>query len=162
MSTQVTQSEVHESEKRLREAQHQLRDLTINIKYVVCNYWLTHVTLVLVWPRYESWWNSHANSRLSTLMHCNSCSRLTRTRELMKLSCKLSLVNCHATLVLVWPGHESWWNSHANSRLSVYPGWNKNSSRNSSGATKRRTWWKRISQRKSNRWKKRWKKRKRI
>ena len=61
-----------------------------------------------------------------TLMHalacqlsCNSCSRLTRTWELMKLSCKLSLVNCHATLVLVWPGYESWWNSHANSRLST-------------------------------------------
>ena len=45
------------------------------------------------------------------------CSRLTRTQELMKLSCKLSLVNSHATLVLVWPEHKSWWNSHANSRL---------------------------------------------
>ena len=31
---------------------------------------------------------------------CNSCSRLTRTRELRKLSYKLSLVNSHATLVL--------------------------------------------------------------
>ena len=37
----------------------------------------------------------------------------------MKLSCKLSLVNSHATLVLVWPGHESWWNSHVNSLLST-------------------------------------------
>ena len=78
--------------------------------------------------RTESWWNSHVNSRLSTLtqlffsfdqdtrvdetlmqalacqLSCNSCSRLTRTRELMKLSCKLSLVNSHVTLVLVWPG----------------------------------------------------------
>ena len=52
-------------------------------------------------------------------LSCGSCSRLTRTRELMKLSCKLSLVNSHATLVLVWPGHESWWDSHANSRLST-------------------------------------------
>ena len=91
----------------------------------------SHATFVLVWPGHESWWNSHANSRLSTLMQllfsfdqdmrvdetlmqtlacqlsCNSCSRLTRTWELMKLSCKLSLVNSHATLVLVWPGHES-------------------------------------------------------
>jgi hypothetical protein len=70
-----------------------------------------------------------------------------RARELRKLSCKLSLVNSHQlssdscfrshqtltqlslvnystlinsheTLVLVWPGHESRENSHANSRLS--------------------------------------------
>ena len=53
------------------------------------------------------------NSRLQ--LSCNCCSRLTMTRELMKLSCKLSLVISHATLVLVWPGHESWWNSHVNS-----------------------------------------------
>ena len=102
-----------------------------------------HAILVLDWPGHESWWNSHANSRLSTLMQflfsfdqdmrvdetliqtlacqlsCNSCSRLTRTWELMKLSCKLSFVNPHAILVLVWPGHESWWNSHTNSRLST-------------------------------------------
>ena len=129
----------------------------------------SRATLVLVWPGHESWWNSHVNSRLSTLMQllfsfdqdtrvdetlmqtltflstlmqllfsfdqdmrvdetlmqtlacqlsCNSCSRLTRTWELMKLSCKLSLVNS-ATLVLVWPAHESWWNSHVNSRLST-------------------------------------------
>lgn len=32
MSAQVTQELVQESEIRLREAQHQLRDLTINIK----------------------------------------------------------------------------------------------------------------------------------
>ena len=37
----------------------------------------------------------------------------------MKLSCKLSLLNCHATLVLLWPGRESWWNRHVNSRLST-------------------------------------------
>jgi hypothetical protein len=35
---------------------------------------------------HESWENSHANSRLSTL------------------------INSHATLVLAWPGHESWEN----------------------------------------------------
>jgi hypothetical protein len=32
MSTQVIQGQVHKSEVRLREAQRQLRDLTINIK----------------------------------------------------------------------------------------------------------------------------------
>jgi hypothetical protein len=44
--------------------------------------------------------------------------RLTGAQELRKLSCKLSLLNSHATLVLVWPGHESWENYHANSRFS--------------------------------------------
>ena len=96
-------------------------------------------TLVLIWPRHESWENSHSNSRFSTtLMHtlasqlsCNSCSRLTGAWELRKLSCKFSLLNSHqlsckfsllnshATLVLVWPAHESWENSHANSRFSI-------------------------------------------
>ena len=37
----------------------------------------------------------------------------------MKLSCKFLLVDAHATLVLAWPGHGSWWNSHVNSRLST-------------------------------------------
>ena len=37
----------------------------------------------------------------------------------MKLSCKLSLVNSHATLGFVWSSNESWWNSHVNSRLST-------------------------------------------
>ena len=32
------------------------------------------------------------------LLSCNSCSCLTRTRELRKLSCKLSLVNSHQLL----------------------------------------------------------------
>ena len=41
-------------------------------------------------------------------LSCNSCSRLTRAWELRKLWCKLSLLNSHATLVLVWPGNESW------------------------------------------------------
>jgi hypothetical protein len=102
-------------------------------------------SLVLVWPGHESWENSHANSRFSTLMQplfsfdqgmrvektlmqtlasasqlsCNSCSRLARAWELRKLWCKLSLLNSHATLVLIWPGHESWENSHANSRSST-------------------------------------------
>ena len=86
-------------------------------------------------PGHASWWNSDANSRLPSLMQllfsfdqsmrvdetlmqtlacqlsCSSCSRLTSTWELMKLSCKLSLVNSHAALVLVGPGLESWWNS---------------------------------------------------
>jgi hypothetical protein len=103
----------------------------------------SHATLVLIWPGHESWENSHANSRFSTLMQllvafdwgmrvektlmqtlasqlsCNSCSHLTRTWELRKLSCKLSLLNSHATLVLNWPRYESWENSHANSRFST-------------------------------------------
>ena len=103
----------------------------------------SHATLVLVWPGHASWENSHTNSCLSTLMQllfsfdrdmrvektliqslasqlsCNSCSRLTGTCELRKLSCKLLLINSHATLVLVWPGHASWENYHANSCLST-------------------------------------------
>ena len=103
----------------------------------------SHATLVLVWPGYASWENSHTNSCLSTLMQllfsfdrdmrvektimqtlayqlsCNSCSRLTGTCELRKFSCKLLLINSHATLVLVWPGHASWENSHVNSCLST-------------------------------------------
>jgi hypothetical protein len=131
--------------------------------------WMRVANLARVWPA-----NSHANSRFSTLMQllfsfdqgmmrvektlmqtlasqlsCNSCSHLTGPWELRELSCKLSLlnshqlscnsyslspgheswenshansrfstlVNSHATLVLVWPGHESSENSHANSRL---------------------------------------------
>jgi hypothetical protein len=53
-------------------------------------------------------------------LSCNSRSRLTGAWELRKLSCKLSLLNSRATLVLVWPGHESWENSHTNSRLSSF------------------------------------------
>ena len=88
----------------------------------------SRVTLVLIWPGHENWENSHTNSRLLTLMQllfsfdqhmriektliqtlacwlsCNFCSRLTRTRELRKLSYNLSLVNSHATLVVVWLG----------------------------------------------------------
>jgi hypothetical protein len=109
----------------------------VNIQTIIINN--SHATLVLVWLGHESWENSHANSRFSTLINfsCNSCSRLTGAwelrklscklsllnshqlsynscsrltgaRELRKLSCKLSLLNSHATLVLVWPGHESW------------------------------------------------------
>ena len=54
----------------------------------------------------------------------NSCSRLTRTRELGNVLHKLSLVISHATFVLtsqehaildpVWSGHDSWKNSHTN------------------------------------------------
>jgi hypothetical protein len=47
------------------------------------------------WSGHESWENSHTNSRFSTL------------------------INSHATLVLIWPGHKSWENSHANSRFST-------------------------------------------
>ena len=36
-----------------------------------------------------------------------------------QLSYKFSLLNFHATLVLVCPGHESEENSHSNSRLST-------------------------------------------
>jgi hypothetical protein len=81
-----------------------------NIQSTLIN---SHATLVLVLPGHESWENSHANSRFSTLINshqlsCNSCSRLTGAWELRKLSCKLLLINSHATLVLVWPGHENW------------------------------------------------------
>jgi hypothetical protein len=42
---------------------------------------------------------------------------------LRKHSCKLSLlstlINSHATLVLFWPGHESWENSHTDTRFST-------------------------------------------
>jgi hypothetical protein len=107
-------------------------------------YFNSHATLVLViWPGHENWENSHSNSRFSTLMQllfsfdrgtriektlmqtltsqlsCNSCSRLPEAWELRKLSFKLSLLNSHVTLALVWPGHDSWENSHANSRLST-------------------------------------------
>ena len=109
--------------------------MKLSCKFSLVNSYRLLSTLVLVWQGHGSCWNSHANSCLSTLMQllflfdqdtrvdetlmqtlacqlsCNSCSRLTRTRELMKLPCKLSLVNSHATLVLVWPRHESWWNS---------------------------------------------------
>ena len=91
---------------------HQLPLRKLSCKLSLAN---TRATLVLVWPEHASWENSHANSRFSTLI--NSCSRLTGTWELKKLSCKLSLANTHATLVLVWPGHVSWENSHADSRL---------------------------------------------
>ena len=56
---------------------------------------------------------------LASQLSCNSCSRLTRAWELRKLSYKLSLLNSHATLVRVWPGHQSWENSHTNSRFST-------------------------------------------
>jgi hypothetical protein len=82
----------------------------------------SHATLVLVWPAYESWEDSRANSRFSTTLmqllfssdqrmrvektlvqtldsqqlSCNSCSRLTGAWELRKLSCKLSLLNSHS------------------------------------------------------------------
>ena len=46
-------------------------------------------------------------------------SHLTRTWELRKPSYKLSLLKSRATLVLVWPGQESWENFHTNSRLSA-------------------------------------------
>ena len=54
--------------------------------------------LSLVNSHQLSWKLSLVNSHQ---LSCNSCSRLTGTRELRKLSCKLSLVNSHATLVPV-------------------------------------------------------------
>ena len=50
-------------------------------------------TLILVWPAHESWKNSRANSRFSTLI--NFHPRLTGAWELRELSCKLSLLNSH-------------------------------------------------------------------
>ena len=87
----------------------------------------SHATLVLVWPGHESWWNSHAKSRLSTLMQLLfSFDQDMRVDEtlMQTLACKLSPANSRLStlmqpLGLVWPGHESWWNSHAKSRLST-------------------------------------------
>jgi hypothetical protein len=56
---------------------------------------------------------------LASQLSCKFCSRLTGTSKLRKLSCKLSLLNSRASFVLVWPGHQSWENSHANSRFST-------------------------------------------
>ena len=93
-----------------------------------------HVTFVLVWQGHESWENSHIETLAcqllcysffcltiedirveKTLIHAladrpsfNSCFRLTRTWVLRKLSCKLSHLNSHKTIVLVWPGRKSW------------------------------------------------------
>jgi hypothetical protein len=89
---------------------------------------------------------SQISCKLSLLnshqLSCNSCSRLTRTRELRKLSCKLSLLNSHqlsckscsrltgtwelrklsckllASLTLLWC-KLSLLKSHANSRFST-------------------------------------------
>ena len=99
-------------------------------------------TLILVWQAHQSWENSRANSRFSTLI--NSHPRLTSASELRELSCKLSFLNSHilsssfdqrirvertlvqtlashlsSTLILVWPAHQSWENSRANSRFST-------------------------------------------
>jgi hypothetical protein len=57
-------------------------------------------------------------------LSCTSCSPLalflTRARENSHANSRFStIINSHATLVLVWPGHESWENSHANSRFST-------------------------------------------
>ena len=82
----------------------------------------SHVTLFLVWPEHESWENAHTDSRLSTFMQLlfsfDQYMRVEKTL-LQTLVCQLSC-NSHTTLVLVWPGHESWENSHTNSRLSTF------------------------------------------
>ena len=70
----------------------------------------------ILWPGHESWENSYTNVCFSTFINsCNSCSSSTRTQELRKTPVQ-TLINCHTILVLVWPGHESWENSHTNSR----------------------------------------------
>jgi branched-subunit amino acid transport protein AzlD len=63
-------------------------------------------------------------SLLNYQLSCNSCSplalSLTRARENSRGNSRFStIINSHATLVLVWPGHENWENSHANSRFST-------------------------------------------
>ena len=55
---------------------------------------------------------------LTCQLPCNSCSCLTRTWELRKLSYKLSLstlINSQVTLVPVWLEHESWGNTRPKS-----------------------------------------------
>ena len=64
----------------------------------------SHATLVLVWPGHEV--DETLKQTLACQLSCNSCSRVTRAWELMKLPCKLSLVNSHVTLVLVWPTYK--------------------------------------------------------
>ena len=83
----------------------------------------SHAILVLVWPKHGSWEDSRANSRLSAVINSHgnhSCSRFTRTWENSHTNSHLStLINSHATLVLVWPGHESSENSHTNSSWPI-------------------------------------------
>ena len=70
----------------------------------------SHGTLVLFWPGHESWWNySHANPRLQVNSHAVMQLLFSFDQDiwqLMKLSCKLSLVNSHATLVLIRQGRK--------------------------------------------------------
>ena len=79
----------------------------------------THMQLLFSFDHEDMRVEKTLMQTLASQLSCNSCSRLTRAWELRKLSCKLSLLNSHATLVLVWPGHESWENSHANSCFST-------------------------------------------
>ncbi len=80
--------------------------------------WLGDINSHFVWTAHESWENSCANSHFSTLIY--SHPRLTGAWELRELSCKLSLLNSHQlSYNLVWPAHETWENSRANSRFST-------------------------------------------
>ena len=94
----------------------------VNIQTIIINN--SHATLVLVWPGHESWENSHANSRFSTLINSRATLVLVwpvhESWENSHANSRFStLINSRATLVLVWPGYESWENSHANSRFST-------------------------------------------
>jgi hypothetical protein len=93
---------------------------------------IVSATILLKVGKYENIWGNTVSTTFYFLEYyvylpsalfqfsCNTCSRhLTGAWELRKLSFKLSLLNSHATLVLVWPGHENWENSHANSRFST-------------------------------------------
>ena len=85
----------------------------------------SHATLVLVWPGHESWENFHTNSRLSTLINSQynsfSFDKDMRVEKslIQTLAYQLSSSTLNTTLLLVWPGHESWENFHTNSRLST-------------------------------------------
>jgi hypothetical protein len=87
----------------------------------------SHATLVLVdrGMRVEKTLIQTLASQLSsTLMQL--LFSLTGAWELRKLSCKLSLLKSHqlsCNSCSRWPGHESWQNSHANSRFSTLILW---------------------------------------
>ena len=70
----------------------------------------------LVWLAHESWENSRANSRFSTLINSRLVWLAHESWENSRTNSRFStLINSR----LVWPAHESWENSRANSRFST-------------------------------------------
>jgi hypothetical protein len=75
----------------------------------------------------ESWWTFSLRARVniqSTLINSHATLVLVwpehQSWENSHTNSRFStIINFHPTLVLVWPGHESWENSHGNSRFSI-------------------------------------------